>query len=427
MTRSGGNAALAEWAKGLGLEYAETARLPDQTDVLSRRGKVEGAVSGTLPGGLEGTLLFYTYTWTDGDGDRHERPFTLVVTRIPESIGFAPYLSFSGRESDLNAGLRSLAGMRKLDLGDTEGLKGSRAYVFKGTNESWLMQLFSPALVDWLARSDDAFGFELAGGVLVAGLDRHRGGKFLQTLCEDAAHIAGAIRAESIEEAETGGAEAEAAKDLEAADPRMNRVLGSVAVGSPASPDAARAQFRSHLRRSPRVYIEALGTALAMTAVLNIPGIALPIVLIVNGAYALLAGIELAIVAIVFFFAFRGNVRDNSTKYAEEAFYRAYAADRRLKLGEPLKFAATHAEAKLPFKPDRVFSGELPGGLEAALALSGDGSKRDDRIAVVAGPAGPVAEAELRADPPPVSAKTLDSYAERLSAELKAATATATA
>lgn len=68
---------------------------------------------------------------------------------------------------------------------------------------------------------------------------------------------------------------------------------------------------------------------------------------------------------------------------------------------------------KPALKPDRV----LGGGVDGALALSGDGSQRSDRIAVIAGPRGPVAEAELQAEEPGLSANTLDAYAKRLGAE----------
>ena len=85
-----------------------------------------------------------------------------------------------------------------------------------------------------------------------------------------------------------------------------------------------------------------------------------------------------------------------------------------MKLEEPLKFAATHAEAKIQFKPDRVFTGTLPGGLDGSMVLCGDGSKRSDRIAMVAGPKGPFAEGKLKAEASGISAKLLDGYAERL-------------
>ncbi len=57
--------------------------------------------------------------------------------------------------------------------------------------------------------------------------------------------------------------------------------------------------------------------------------------------------------------------------------------------------------------------------MSGSLALSGDGSKRSDRVAVIAGPRGPVAEAELQAEAPGLSATTLDGYAERLAKEVQ--------
>jgi hypothetical protein len=127
---------------------------------------------------------------------------------------------------------------------------------------------------------------------------------------------------------------------------------------------------------------------------------------------------EAVLFLVIAFFSFRGRVRGGAQKLAAEAFFRAYAEDRELELLEPLGFSATHAEAKLAFKPDRVFSGILPGGTNGALALNGDGRKRSDRVAVIAGPRGPVAEAELQAEEPGLSGATLDGYAKRLSAEV---------
>jgi hypothetical protein len=314
------------------------------------------------------------------------------------------------------AGGEDMAGV---DLGNAEGLKHSHASAYKGTSATWLAQLLSPALVDWLARSDDDFGFELAAGVLCAGRDGYlTDAKALQTVCEDAAHIATAIREESLEEVGSGGAEAEAAKDPDAVDPRMETALKEVRPDAPADTKAAEGAFRSYARRSAATFFGALRFALLLTLLLNIPGIALPITLSAQGAYGALAVIEGGLIALVFFFSFRSRVRKSGAKYAEEAFYRAYAAKRELKLEEPLHFAAAHAEAKLPFKPDRVLSGPLPGGTSGSLALLGDGTKRSDRIAIVAGPKGPVAEAELKANTPNLSAQDLDGYTARLAAEL---------
>ncbi|HEX8752211.1 MAG TPA: hypothetical protein VF731_02235, partial [Solirubrobacterales bacterium] len=240
-------------------------------------------------------------------------------------------------------------------------------------------------------------------------------------LCEEAAHIADAIRRESIEEVGTGGAESEAAKNPNAAEPRMETALSRVRAGTPADVTAAAPQFKSYVRRSPYTYWRALRFGVLLVLVINVPAAAIPILLAVGGQWAWLIGGELAFVALVSVLAFRSRVGDKGATYAEEAFYRAYAADREMKLEEPLRFSATHAEAKLPFKPDRVLTGPLPNGpTNGSLVLVGDGTKRADRIAVVAGPNGPVAEAELHAEAPGISAKLLDSYAERLTKELAA-------
>ena len=63
------------------------------------------------------------------------------------------------------------------------------------------------------------------------------------------------------------------------------------------------------------------------------------------------------------------------------------------------------------------------GGVDGSLMVTGDGLKRGDSIALVAGPAGPVSSAGLEVSAPGASAKALDAYVERLAAELRAARA----
>lgn len=428
---SGGNG-VKKFAESHGLAFAERVDLPQQGSTLSRDdGEVEGAATGTLPGGIEGSLVHftYTYTWTDGDNDTHHevRKFTLAVTQVPESIGFLPYMGFSGPGSKLSPNVGSTE-MAKVDLGERPGFEGSSAYAYKGTSETWLAQLLSPALVQWLERSDDDWGFELANGVLCAGRDGYLTEPAeLERVCEDAAHLAAAIREESVEEVEGRSSTLDAAKDPDASDPAMEKALAKVKTQPPAYLTAALPAYRTHARGSGETFLRALRYALLLTLVLNIPGAAVPIVLAVQGAWAVLAAIEGILFLAIFFFAFRSRVRTTSRKYAEEDFFRSYAQARGLKLEEPLHFAASHAEAKLPFKPDRAMSGPLPGGGEGALVLCGDGSKRSDRVAVVLGPKGPVAEAALEAEAPGLSTKDLDGYCERLAAEAREDAATAPA
>lgn len=416
------NSPLAEFAESHGLAYAEKVDLPQQGATLTQGGgEVEGAATGALPGGIEGTLARFAYVYksTDSDGQTSEerRPFTLVVTAIPESIGFVPQLGFAGPASKLSARAGG-EDMAPIAMNHVEALKGATAYAYRGVSERWLAQLLSPALVQWLGRCDDDFGFELANGILVAGRSGYAGEPpRLEAICEDAAYLAKAIREESLEEVGTGG-ESEAARDVRFADPQTEAALRAVPVPSPANVAAARASFAGHLARSPGVLLRAMRTGVLWALIVNVPAIAIPIMLISNSLYLPLAIFELALILLIAIFSYRSRVRGGAEKIAAEAFFRGYAADRELTLEEPLGFLATHAEAKLGFKPDRVFSGILSGGANGALALSGDGSKRSDRIAVIAGPRGPVAEAELQAEGPGLSATILDDHAKRLSAEV---------
>lgn len=173
MTDSQASKALAEFAAEHGLSFPPEAEIPRQGSTLSREGAaVEAAASGALPGGIEGTLAHfsYVYTWTDSDNNRHSetRRFTLVVTRVPESIGFVPYLGFSGAASKFDEGAGG-EDMAPIHMEKSEVLKKASASAYKGTRESWLAQLFSPALIQWLERCDEDFGFELATGVLCVG------------------------------------------------------------------------------------------------------------------------------------------------------------------------------------------------------------------------------------------------------------------
>lgn len=420
---------LEKFAEAHELAHSETVSLPEQGSLLTSGGRVEGAVKGQLPGGVEGALAHYTYTYTTTDSDNHtethHRYFTIVVTEIPESIGFMPSLGFVGAESEMSGFGGSVGEAVKVDLGDDKGLKGSRCYRYKGSSENWTMQLLSPALVDWLARSEADFGFELANGVLCTSRRSYlEDPAAMQTLCEEAAHVTGAIRTESEEESNTGGAESQAAKDPNASDPRVERALAEVELEPPATAIAAEAEFRRHLYASPRTLGRALRWAILIALALNVPAAALPIIMVANGAYLSLAIFEAVLVLVIFFFVFRSQVRGTAKKCAAEAFYRGYAASRGMALEEPLHFSATHAEAKLPFKPDRVLSGALPGGGEGCLCVLGDGGKRADRVAVVAGPAGPVAESELEAEPQGLSAKDLDTYLDQLAGEAREDAAT---
>jgi len=428
-------ASLAEFARSEGLAYSASADLPAKGATLSRgTGQVAGAASGTLPGGAEGTLAYFTYSYRVSDG-KHDliehQQLTLAVTEVPESIGFVPDLGFSRGSSHLEPTVGA-TGMRRVDLGGIAGLADSRCFIFAGTDENWQTRLFSPALLEWLARSEPDFGFELADGLLVVGRDGYlEDPRALAALCADAGHLASALRAEVEDAVAAGTAATSAARGPDSdpgepgervGDPRMEAALAAVDLPAPKTLDEADRAFRSYLRRSPRTLATSLGGA-AWVGPLGSVLTVVPVMLAIAGAWPLLIAYELLAILVAFFFVHRWAVKEGAGRYASEAFFRAYAASRGLTLVEPLRFLATHTEAKLPFRPDRVLMGKLPRGINGALALVGDGTRRADRIAVVGGASGPVAEAELVASAPGISTADLDDYLQRLSDRLRIAPA----
>ncbi len=407
---------LDSFARSNRLSFSQAVSLPQEGTLLTAGGDVKGAVTGKLPGGLDGTLAYYTSTTTTTDSDGHSTTHhhhnTVVVGRLPESIGFAPYLAFRGPSVTTGLGLHDDTKQVKA-VG--EAVKGARAFAFDGTSDAWLTQLFSPALIDWLGRSPDDFGFELSGGVLCAARSDYVDGEDLVSLCNDAAHVAGAIATECQEAVDSGLAASQGAHS-KPADPGLEKTLNEVTgEGAPDHLGATTGALRRHLFASPGTYFTALLWGLVVAAILNVFLLAITINLIVAHSYSGLVIFEAALIGICFLIALRWRVRDRANALDPEAFFRGYARSRHLQVADPLQFAATHAEANLPFEPDWVFTGTLPGGAgDAALALKGNGMKRSDQIAVVAGPSGPVAVTELTATAPGLSVANLDEYAAAL-------------
>jgi hypothetical protein len=285
---------LAKFAELNGLAYAASASLPSQGSTLAKGGAVDGAVSAKLSGDLDATLAHYTYTytWTDADNHSHTetRHFTFVVTELPESIGFIPCLGFSGPSSHFSpfAGSTDTEGV---DLGEDKALDNSHACAYKGTNKSWLTQLFSPSLLDWLARSDDDFGFELANGVLCVGRSTSLTDPAdLKAVWDDAGHLAAAIRKECMEEVESGDAAADSAKEVGADDPRMEEALVKAKVASPATVNSATDAFNGVVMAAPSSYWSGFLRAFGIWLLINLFGSALTINIFVQGNGSLKTG-----------------------------------------------------------------------------------------------------------------------------------------
>ncbi len=406
---------LAEFAEAHGLLFAERGSLPAKGGLLSRASLVVHATAaGILRPGVEGTIALLTYTYKSDD-DTRTKHVTAALVAVPESIGFAPYLAdVSARMHGAHAGV----GVKTVKPGGD-----IRIYADDGIDDGWLGELLSPALVDWLARSPDGFGWELADGLLVATLDGHRTGEAdLVRLCEDSVHLAGAIREESLEEVDSGAASMSAAKVKENPQQVLISMLAPL-IELDAPPEniaSALEPSRELVARHPSTYLIGIWMAFVFALGINIIGAGI-FGLLLNLPNPLFAVIifELIVIATTAYFSIRHEINSRSKKLAAEVFWRTFSGDRGLEPLEPRSFSATHAKAELRGAPDRVLVGNLD-GVDGALALKGEGLKRGDWIAIVAGPTGPVASADFTASAPGPSRAVLDTYIERLAGELTA-------
>jgi hypothetical protein len=401
-------AALDDFASVHGLTAAGNPRLPPEGELLGRDNLVvHAAVHGQLPGDQPGSLAHLSYTYSSNDTTQTAER-TAVVLRVPESIGFAPYL-----------GSGMVLGTKSFKL---EG--GGSIRAAEGVDDAWLRELFSPALSDWLVRSPDDFEWELSNGVLCVSRNGYlTKDDDLVRLCSDAAHLATTIREESLEEVDSGQAKRSAAKAKEDATKKLiMSLLPLVKFEEPPKDVAeARPRFHSLVLRHPSTYFIAVFMTIAITLGVNIIG---------GGIFGLLLNLsnpgravlifEIIVISIVGYFTFRHQVRSATDALSKEAFWAEYARSHGLRAEDPLGFAATHAKAELPGTPVRVMSGRF-GSIEGALMTTGEGFKRGDSIALVAGENGPVASADFEVSAPGVSAAALDSYAARLAAELGSA------
>ena len=405
------SAPLAEFAQAHGLTVSDTAELPATGALLGEDDlEVEGAATGVVADGEPGTLCHLTYTYRSNDTTQTAKR-TAVVIRLPESIGFAPYLASSG--VNLAAGP-----VKKVKLED-----GGSLLAADGINDPWLTELLSPAFTHWLSRNPDDFAWELADGVLCVSREGHiTGEEKLAALCSDAARIATTVREECLEEVDSGQASQTAAKPRKLAG--HARLAAAILDRTtfdhpPADVASARPQFHRLVVRHPSTYFIALFMTLAWMLGINVIG---------GGIFGLLLNLpnpgravlifELLLFVVVGYFVLRSQINGLTETLSREGFWREYARTRGLRFEDPHAFAAANAKAGLPGTPKRVLTGAF-GGVPASLMITGDGSKRGDSIALVGGPTGPIATAELDLSAPGASAKALDAYVDELVLDLK--------
>ncbi len=213
-------AKLREYADGRGLILREEHPYPGYVPAAEQPGPVKHAIwslAGQFPGGAVGRLrhqaIFGKTLGIDVKGQH-----TIMVCRIPESVGYVPMLCC--RPDELTGGLYYWGGdQRPRQSQKFESAELDRRYVIevaKGQSQNWMFQLFTPAFIDWLAGSTPQdFGFKLDLGVFTCETPQWRGqpgsldGEVdfaaLDMLTESGGRVASRIRDEVLEEADSIG------------------------------------------------------------------------------------------------------------------------------------------------------------------------------------------------------------------------------
>jgi hypothetical protein len=240
-------AKLSAYAAERGLTVRSELIWPGMPLPREQRGPIRHAcwsVAGELPGGVAGRLrhqAVYGKTFGMNVAMQH----TIMVCRIPESVGYVPMLSV--RTEGLEPALFYWAGDKRPreDVGGFESVALDRRYVVevaKGQDQAWLRQLFPPSFIDWLAANTPVdFGFRLDGGVFTCECPQYRGQhradgevdeEHLDLLAGAGGKAASRIRDEVLEEADVswGGTnpDSAAAHAARAGGRKHGRLLGLV-------------------------------------------------------------------------------------------------------------------------------------------------------------------------------------------------------
>ncbi|HEX5928487.1 MAG TPA: hypothetical protein VFY48_03760 [Solirubrobacterales bacterium] len=179
-----------------GLEPLPALGLGALTPLLveSKHCQVEPAARGRLGGELDGVVGHLAYT-----RNRTFR-FNVALVEVPGSTPLVPRLFCvrKGRSTRDDEFYGFEARHSKLW---TESEALNQRYVVSTSpyqDPNWMRQLFSPALIDWLATEPPAdFSFELAYGALLGSVeDDDPGAAGLAALCEATVHVAERIARE---------------------------------------------------------------------------------------------------------------------------------------------------------------------------------------------------------------------------------------
>ena len=190
------DATYSAFAAARGLEPAAALGLGGLTPLLveSKHCQVGPAARGRLGGEVDGVVGHLAYT-------RNKTfRFNVALTEIPGSTSMAPRLFCirKGRSTRDDEFYGFEARHSKLW---TESTALNQRYTISTSpyqDPNWMRQLFSPALVDYLATEPPAdFSFELVYGALLGSVeDDDPGADGLAALCEATVHVAERIARE---------------------------------------------------------------------------------------------------------------------------------------------------------------------------------------------------------------------------------------
>lgn len=185
------------------------ASIPPATALLRRGDKrySEETLAGSLPGGMQGQLAFFTYEeeTSDADGDRSTTyyHFTVALTNLPETAPLMGELAMQRR-----SGFRFLDGaedaFRKRQRVELESDLADKKYeIFIGERDSMVnaRQIFSPKFIVWMAENaPGGLACELLAGALCVNVKGHLDtADEIDEFCVAASAVAKRLHEEAIE------------------------------------------------------------------------------------------------------------------------------------------------------------------------------------------------------------------------------------
>lgn len=365
------------WARRRGLVYEREGQLPEATPLLWRgeSRRAIDVVTGELAPGMNGMLARYTYA-IGGDDNRRLYDYTVVVTRVPESVAFAPLLLYRHKRSARARDDRpedTFAARRPVEVESTELRRHYEIERWSGQDPIWTRELFSPTFIAWLVDgAPERLSFEVTEGAMCAALPGHEHElETLDALVAATAHIAQRLRDESLEEEgrpDAGAAPSGAGAATAAVDARVARVRW------PEPPPDAAAASRPYRRvavREPRLWLQSLLCGAVVAAGLSVESL--------EEGTATLGSLaaSAAIGVVTLFLAAAGLARTRARHYGREAFVREYARSRGLELRSGRRFHAEHMRLPLPGTAEHAMSGQLrDAGLQVEVVLAADRTNR---------------------------------------------------